>query len=591
MKRRKERVEGFPAWIERTVHLPLGLAATPGPIKLAPYLREIAASMTDPAVERLSLVKASRIGYSTLVSALIGWHMVEDPAPVLVVVPAELDARNFVVSLEDIFETSPDLQGKLPTPATAGRASRNTLLFRRGTGGASLRLVGATAPRNLRAVTAKVLVCDESDALVSSVEGDPISLAEKRTLSYPDRKLIVGSTPLSAATSHVCRLFGESDMRVWQTACPHCRAYSEIIWEQIVWPKDKPEAAAWRCPNCEVLVTEKQAKAGARSGRWRPLRPEAPPTHRGYRISALSSTLANVSWPRLAMEYEQVKDDPDRLKVFHNTVLARAWDEGTAVDESALMARAESSLSLDALPAECLVLTMGVDCADDRLEAVICGWTKAGGCLVLAHEVIHGGIDDELTWRQLEDVLRMRWPHPLGRGGAGARLKIDAVAIDGGDGGHLAAVLAFCRSRSARRVMCIKGAPGFSRPPLLASRSKMRGGGRLWICGSDGIKLRIFDHLQRGTLIRFGDQLAPVFYEQLASERVVLKTLAGRPVRRFERIKGMKAEALDALAYSFAAKAALDFSPAAFALREDQLRSPVAAKPVPSIIRSQWMDR
>ena len=122
----------FAAWIERTIELPIGLAAEAGPIKLPPYMREIAASMTDPAVERLTLVKASRVGYSTLISGLIGWHLTEQPAPVLVVVPAELDARNFIVATEDIFETSPTLRGKLPTPATGGRASRNTLLFRRG---------------------------------------------------------------------------------------------------------------------------------------------------------------------------------------------------------------------------------------------------------------------------------------------------------------------------------------------------------------------------------------------------------------------------------------------------------------------------
>ena len=155
--------------------------------------------------------------------------MTADPCPVLVVVPAELDARNFVVACEDIFDCSPSLQGKLPTPATAGRSSRNTLLFRRGEHGASLRLVGATAPRNLRAVGAKILVCDESDALQTTVEGNAIALAERRTLAYPDRKLIVGSTPLSADTSHVCKLYGQSDQRIYECRCPHCHGYAEVM--------------------------------------------------------------------------------------------------------------------------------------------------------------------------------------------------------------------------------------------------------------------------------------------------------------------------------------------------------------------------
>ena len=67
-----------------------------------------------------------------------------------------------------MFETSESLVGKLPTPATAGRSSRNTLLFREGENGATLSLVGANAPRNLRAVTARILLCDETDALVTT---------------------------------------------------------------------------------------------------------------------------------------------------------------------------------------------------------------------------------------------------------------------------------------------------------------------------------------------------------------------------------------------------------------------------------------
>ena len=170
------------------------------------------------------------------------------------------------------------------------------------------------------------------------------------------------------------------------------------------------------------------------------------------------------------------------------------------------MRRAEP-FDLDNVPPEVLALTCGVDCADDRIEAVIGGWTRTGGCLVMAHEVIWGDIADDLTWRQLDDMLRRRWPHPHG-----GTIGIDACCVDAGDGGHLAHVLDFCRSRASRRVLAIKGAPGFSRPPLLTSRSKMKGGGRLWIVGSDGIKSRIFDHLHRGTGIRFSDTLSGVFY-------------------------------------------------------------------------------
>jgi phage terminase large subunit GpA-like protein len=254
----------------------VGLSAEPGRIKLAPYLREIAAAMVDPAVERLTIQKSARIGYSTLLSSLIAYHLTEKPAPVLVVLPAQLDCRNYVIDIESIFDTSPALQGKLPTPATAGRASRNTLLFRRGAGGASLRLVSATAPRNLRAITAKVLLIDECDALLDTAEGAAIALAEARTLSFRDRRIVCGGTPLMQDSSYVAKGLAESDMRIFEICCPLCAAWFEITWPCIQWPEGRPEEAHCVCPGCGGMILEESKPGLVRGGRWRALQVGAP---------------------------------------------------------------------------------------------------------------------------------------------------------------------------------------------------------------------------------------------------------------------------------------------------------------------------
>jgi phage terminase large subunit GpA-like protein len=565
MTKRRASKKDFVQWTEDTVRLPIGLAAEPGPIVLPAYMREIAQSMTDPTVERLSIIKAARVGYSTLVSALIGWHMTVDPAPVLVVVPAELDARNFVVATEDIFECSPNLQGKLPTPTSAGRSSRNTLLFRRGENGASLRLVGATAPRNLRAVGAKILICDEADGLKPTPEGDAISLAERRTLAYPDRRLIVGSTPLDAETSHVVRLYRESDSRIYEICCPSCGGLSSLEWEAIEWPAGQPELAMWRCPQCRELIPESHKAAAVERGAWRPQRPEVT-RHRGYLVPTTLSSLANVSWGKLATEFENVKADPGRLKVFYCTSLARPWEEqGETVDGSALSSRAEP-FSLDTIPTEVILITCGIDCQDDRLEVVICGWSRTGECYVLAYETIFGAINDNLLWQQVSELLAMAWPHP-----AGGRLRVDSMCVDGGDGGHLEIVLGFCTPRSSRRVRAIKGVAGFSRKLIEPSKSKMHGGGRLWVCGVDAAKSLIFARLQRGNQIRFSNSLHGTFYEHLSSERIVMRTVGGKPTKRFERVRGAVAHALDALVYATCAHAGLRLNQAIIERRESLL--------------------
>ena len=66
-----------------------------------------------------------------------------------------------------------------------------------------------------------------------SAEGAPILLAEKRTLSFADRKIVVGSTPLIEETSTVLRSYGASDQRVFEVPCPSCGGFTEVLWQHI----------------------------------------------------------------------------------------------------------------------------------------------------------------------------------------------------------------------------------------------------------------------------------------------------------------------------------------------------------------------
>ncbi len=568
-------------WIERHLVLPEGTSAQPGRVRLWPYQRGIADAIGDPAIERVSLVKSVRVGFTTLLTGAIGSFVANEPCAVLCLLPTEGDARDYIVSdVEPIFQASPALRGALSDDVAEGE--RNTLLHRRFAGG-SLKIVAARAPRNLRRHTARVLIVDEADGCEIGREGDPLKLAERRTLSFANRKIIIGSTPLFEDTSAVLRAYAQSDARVFECPCPHCGAFTELQWSMIEWPPDHPSQAAFRCPACGALAPEARKTAMVQKGRWRPTAPGVE-GHAGFRLSALVSLHANASWGRLAAEFLQAKDDPAQLQVFTNTILGQGWrGEGEEVEENALASRAED-FGLDRIPPEVLIVTIGCDLQDDRLECAICAWTKEGACLVLDHRVIWGAYDSDETWQELDQLLRSRWAHPLG-----GRLKVDAACIDAGDGQHYPKVLAFCGPRAARRVMAIKGASGFSRPPIVASKSKAAGGARLWICGVDSLKATIFGRLQRGSAIRFSADLEGVFFEQLSSERMVVRYKRGQPTRQFVRVPGRRAEALDAFTYAHAAHAALGRVNTDQRLAE--LSQPVPPARPPSVYKSEWMER
>jgi phage terminase large subunit GpA-like protein len=160
--RRNKPVEkpSFCDWIEAKVCLPLGLSAVPGPVRLPAYMRQICESFVEPGLERITIQKSARVGFSTALAALVAWHLKEAPAACLFVAPTEADARIFATAmLEEVFAASPELAGYLPNPSL-GRSDRNTILSRKGQNGASIRLVGSTAPRNLRSIAAKIIIID-----------------------------------------------------------------------------------------------------------------------------------------------------------------------------------------------------------------------------------------------------------------------------------------------------------------------------------------------------------------------------------------------------------------------------------------------
>jgi phage terminase large subunit GpA-like protein len=165
-------------WIERHMRLPEGLAAKPGPVRLWPFQKEIADAITDPMLERVTVRKCVRVGYTTLLTGATASYVANEPAPLLTLLPTEDDCRNYIVSdLEPIFDATPSVAGILST--AADETGRNTIRHRRFPGG-SLKIVAARSPRNLRAHTVRILLIDEEDAMEVTNEGDALDLAIKR---------------------------------------------------------------------------------------------------------------------------------------------------------------------------------------------------------------------------------------------------------------------------------------------------------------------------------------------------------------------------------------------------------------------------
>jgi phage terminase large subunit GpA-like protein len=132
--------------------------------------------------------------------------------------------------------------------------------------------------------------------------------------------------------------------------------------------------------------------------------------------------------------------------------------------------------------------------------------------------------------------------------------------------------------------VAIKGAAG-NRPIITRSAAK---GVPLFIVGVDGLKSQLTARLSRGRSIRFSNTLEPRYYEEVASERCVVRYKRGVPARQWERISSKRAECLDATVYALAVRGIV---PTNLDRREEELSSVGAVPRVSPVVRSKWMTR
>ena len=564
-------------WIEANVCLPSDVSDTPGAMTLFPYQRGIADACDDPAIDRVTWQKAARIGASSLMVGIVASFVKNNPRNILVVQPTTDDAADFMKStIEPVFDASPPLHGLI----TKNAKGRDTIQSRRFAGG-WLKILGAV-PRNMRRHFVQVLMLDEVDAYQPAPgEGNLLKLAENRTRTARNRLIFQASTPTDAETSNVARAYAESDKRIREWPCPSCGEFFEPTFAHLHWDKDAegrhlPDTAHMVCPANGCVIEESTKAAMDAAGRWRATAPHVK-GHAGFKCSALISTIEHARWAQIVREFLESKDDPDSLRVWTNTLLGDVFLDraGDGLDEHALAARAEPC-GLAAIPRDVLLLTAGVDVQTYGLEIVTVGHS-ATQMFVLGYETVHGAPTADQTWRDLDALLKRRFAHPLG-----GSLGFDAVAIDSGDGNVTDIVYGFTRPRFGRRVVSIKGHDG--NRPLIERASKAG----LFIVGVDGAKSRLFGLLEKPGHVRFSADLPARFYEELCSERRVTFYKAGQPRKRWERITGARAEALDSTIYAMAVRQLVG---ADLTARENELRGIATAPRIPDVTHSQWMQR
>jgi phage terminase large subunit GpA-like protein len=425
---------------------------------------------------------------------------------------------------------------------------------------------GANSPAALASFTCRITAFDEVDrypptvATRGNIEGDPLTVAERRSETFPDSFSIHTSTPTTAGMSRIDAEMSETDYRKWHIKCKKCKWDRWVImFNDIRWEADRPETAWLECPRCHGRHTDKARVEMVCRGRWIVTNPGVK-NKPGFWANAFITLLRckrkykNRLHQWAAEFLEAKRKGIDVLRAFVNQVMTETFEEPAerpTAPEILFNRREHFFEGTDPkLPDGVLVLTVGADKQIDRIEAELVGWGAGEESWSLDYRVFPGDFENKKFRDTINEWLLEKYYLPNGQ-----FLDVAAAAFDSGD--RPESVYKFVRECAPRAVWAVKGHGSMDLPWMNRSRTQSR----LYNLNVDVAKATIMSRLAVSEpgpgYHHFPWNRDLEWYRQLTSERLVSYTRLGQTFKRFELRGGARNEALDARVYAYAALCSL----------------------------------
>lgn len=361
--------------------------------------------MNDPRIREVVVMKSAQVGWTEMLLNVIGFHIDRDPSPMLMLNPtvdmAQATAKDRVTPM---LRDSPALRERVGR--SKYRDSAETILHKTFPGG-HLTLAGANSPASLASRPIRIVLCDEVDRypVSAGTEGDPVSLARKRTTTFWNRKLLMGSTPTVKGASRIETAFEASDQRYFELPCPHCRTFDRLRWENVKWTEGDPRGAYYACPHCAAVLGDADKARMLPLGRWTATAESDGVA--GFHICELYSPW--VTFGQMAAAFVEAKRSPQTLQTWVNTSLGETWVERGDAPSWERVLHQRADYEQGEVPDNVLALTAGVDVQKNRLVYVVRGFGREMASALIEHGELYGDTDQPEVWSRLANLLAERW--------------------------------------------------------------------------------------------------------------------------------------------------------------------------------------
>lgn len=411
-------------------------SAIPGPWnnEITPYLTGVMDEFNNYETSKIIFVKPTQVGGTEALQNMIGYIVMQDPAPTMIVYPTEMLAKSISENrLQPMLRATPEL---------ARRFDENSQLLELQFDGMYLTLAGSNSPSGLSSKPIRFVLMDEVDKYpgTSGKEADPIKLATERTKTFHDKKIYITSTP-TLKTGHIWKEKESADIeKHYFVPCPHCGEYIELKFSNIRFPDeegmtyaDRAEFATYICQKCGCAITDADKNNMIRHGEWRIVRHNTQYVRSvAFWINTLYSPF--VRWADIVKEFLTTKDDPDLFQNFVNSWLAEPWEDTKLKTSAELVLERQTELPEYVVPSWAKILTGGVDVQETSLYWSIRAW----GDYLTSQNIAHGQV---LSFNDIDNIMNAEYLNENGE-----PMIVNLCLVDSGDQTDI--VYDFCATHS-----------------------------------------------------------------------------------------------------------------------------------------------
>lgn len=411
-------------------------SAIPGPWNndITPYLTGVMDEFNNYETSKIIFVKPTQVGGTEALQNMIGYIVMQDPAPTMIVYPTETLAKSISENrLQPMLRATPEL---------ARRFDENSQLLELQFDGMYLTLAGSNSPSGLASKPIRFVLMDEVDKYpgTSGKEADPIKLATERTKTFHDKKIYITSTP-TLKTGHIWKEKESADIeKHYFVPCPHCGEYIELKFSNIRFPDeegmtyaDRAEFATYICQECGCSITDADKNNMIRHGEWRIVRHNTQYVRSvAFWINTLYSPF--VRWADIVKEFLTTKDDPDLFQNFVNSWLAEPWEDTKLKTSAELVLERQTELPEYVVPSWAKILTGGVDVQETSLYWSIRAW----GDYLTSQNIAHGQV---LSFNDIDNIMNAEYLNENGE-----PMIVNLCLVDSGDQTDI--VYDFCATHS-----------------------------------------------------------------------------------------------------------------------------------------------